>query len=314
MQAMSSQFDTKQHRAKGGTPSVTVVVPTRDRPEYLRHTLAAVLNQRLDIGTYEVIVVDDTDSANRSNSPAASVVDELSGQINVSLRAIVPNGSGLNAARNTGIEAAGASLVVLTDDDVEPPPGWLEAVVAGSARYPDYEAFTGPIEPRLEGFRLPVCSPTESPVTSFDLGPDDCDTATAWGANLALRRSAYSRIGRFREDISGGGDEEEWERRLLAQGGRIRYLQDARLVHRRSAEDSKLRNLLRASYNRGKNMRIFDERFGRPPTRTQELLTACACLGHALRKRCAFGLTMAAHSFGRRRQASQSRRKRATDR
>ena len=62
-----------------------------------------------------------------------------------------------------------------------------------------------------------------------------------WGANFAVRRSAVERIGDFDETLDRGhGDEEEWLMRLRAAGGRIVYLADAGLDHRRSAGDSGL--------------------------------------------------------------------------
>ena len=62
-----------------------------------------------------------------------------------------------------------------------------------------------------------------------------------WGANFAVRRSAVERIGEFDESLDRAhGDEEEWLLRLRAAGGRIVYLADAGLDHRRSADDSGL--------------------------------------------------------------------------
>ena len=51
---------------------------------------------------------------------------------------------------------------------------------------------------------------------------------------MAIRRRAFERVGRFDEAITGRGDEEEWERRYMAAGGRIRYLAAAGLDHRRT--------------------------------------------------------------------------------
>ena len=47
---------------------------------------------------------------------------------------------------------------------------------------------------------------------------------SGWGANMALRRRAIDRAGRFDEGWHGPGDEEEWERRYTAAGGVVRYL------------------------------------------------------------------------------------------
>jgi hypothetical protein len=59
---------------------------------------------------------------------------------------------------------------------------------------------------------------------------------------------------------------------------------------------------------RGTAARRFDARRGRAPSLGVELTTLAGCLGHVLRRRCPAGLTMAAHSAGRLRQAVRERR------
>ena len=104
---------------------------------------------------------------------------------------------GLNAARNTAIEAAaGRPRRASLDDDVEVWPGWLGALLAGARASPEHDAFGGPIRARLEGTNLHACGREPLPVT--DARPrrrDDRDAEFVWGANLALRRSA-ARAGR----------------------------------------------------------------------------------------------------------------------
>ena len=87
-----------------------------------------------------------------------------------------------------------------------------------------------------------------------------------WGANFAVRRSAADRIGEFDESFDRGhGDEEEWLMRLRAAGGRIVYLADAGLDHRRAAGDSGLGSLARAAYHRGRGARSSDRHHGNAP-------------------------------------------------
>jgi glycosyltransferase involved in cell wall biosynthesis len=93
-------------------PSVSVVIPTRDRPALLRRTLEAVSAQRYD-GEIESIVV--FDQADVSMPP-------LENASHMTTRAISNTRSpGLGGARNTGILAAGGDLVAFCDDDDE----WL---------------------------------------------------------------------------------------------------------------------------------------------------------------------------------------------
>jgi hypothetical protein len=206
---------------------------------------------------------------------------------------------GLNAARNAGVAAAAAELVVLVDDDVEAPPGWLDALLAGAAAAPDHEVLGGPIRPRLEGAELRLCGREDPPITALDLGGEDRDADMVWGANMAVRRSAFERLGPFEEGETGTGDEEDWVRRYRRAGGRVRYVAAAGLDHRRAGSDARLPGLARAAYRRGRTARRYDERRGdvQPPTR--ELRTLAGCAWHTVRRRCANGVVMGAHAAGR---------------
>ena len=210
---------------------------------------------------------------------------------------------GINVARNTALEAATGELVCFLDDDVEVWPGWLEALLAAAREYEDYEAFGGPIRPRLEGGRLHTCGREPLPVTSLDLGPEDRDAEFAWGANLAVRRAAFERIGAFDPALGGAGDEEDWQRRLRAAGGRVRYVAAAGVDHRRAGEDARIRSLSRAAFHRGRAARRYDAFRGAAPPPAAELRTLAGCAWHIARRRCGNGIVLTALTAGRIREA-----------
>ena len=144
------------------------------------------------------------------------------------------------------------------------------------------------------------CGREDPPITTLDLGDQDVDAEMVWGANFALRRSAVERIGEFDESLDRAhGDEEDWLLRLRAAGGRIVYLAEAGLDHRRSADDSGLRKLARAAYHRGRGARSSDRRRGQAPGLARELRVLAGCGWHTLRRACPQGLIMGAHSTGR---------------
>ena len=205
-------------------PVASILFPTRDRSAYLAAALASVAGQAAARGA-EIVVVEDGAADPRTAQLAAE-----HGARHVALGA--PRG--LNVARNAAVEAARSDLLCFLDDDVAVWPGWLDALLAGAAAYPDHDVFGGPIRARLEGTDLHACGREPAPITTLDLGPEDRDADLVWGANLALRRSALARAGGFDPARSGPGDEEEWERRLRAAGGRIRYLAAAGVDHRRT--------------------------------------------------------------------------------
>ena len=269
-------------------PTVSVVVPTRNRAGYLEVALASLTAQdAAEAG--EVLVVDD------GSTDSTVEVTRRAGARHVSLE---PPG-GLNAARNKGVRESRGSLVAFVDDDVWAPPGWLRALAEGAARYPDADAFGGPIRARLEGPAPRACGREKAPITTLDLGAEDAEVTMVWGANFAIRREAFERHGAFDERLAGHGDEEEWLMALRARGGRIVYLAAAGLDHRRAGDDARLRSLARAAYHRGRAARRTDARRGTQPSTIRELRNVAGCGWHTLRRACPQGIVMGAHSVGR---------------
>jgi GT2 family glycosyltransferase len=125
---------------------------------------------------------------------------------------------------------------------------------------------------------------------------------------MAIRRSAFERVGYFQDELSGRGDEEEWLLRYRASGGRIRYLAEAGLDHRRNARDARLRALTRAAYSQGREARRHDVRAGKERPLRAELRILAGCLWHTARRRCAYGIVMGARTAGSLREALAGRR------
>lgn len=268
--------------------SATIIIPTRGRPHYLSVTLASIVSQARAAAA-QVVVVND------GHDPQTERVAEA---VNVHYLALgVPRGA--NAARNAGIAVATGELLVFVDDDIEAEPGWLDAYLRAAAELPDVSVFGGPIRARLEGTRRRMCGRESPPITHTELGNEDRDIAHAWSANLAIRRSAIETFGRFDEGYAQSGEEEEWEDRYVAAGGRIRYVAAAGVDHRRAGPDARLLALGRVALRRGYASRRYDETKAAAPSLAREVRTLVGCLWHGPRRRCWNGPLMAAHSVGR---------------
>ncbi len=270
-------------------PKVAIVVPTRRRPSYLDVALATIAAQAVERSA-EVLVIDD------GPDPRTRAVAERHGARYVAHERSL----GLNAARNTAIAATDAALLAFVDDDVAVRPGWLAALVGAADSLPEeVGVLTGPIAPRVEGRRFRACGREGGPITWLDEGPRDTDCEHAWGANMAIRRSALDRVGPFDATHELYGDEQEWQARWKAAGGRIRYIAAAALDHRRAGDDARLRSLCGAARARGRASRRQDIAKGTAPTVGSELRTLAGCALHGPRYRCLMGPVMTWHTLGR---------------
>jgi GT2 family glycosyltransferase len=278
-------------------PSASVLVPTRQRREYLAVALRSVAGQVEAHGAELLVVEDDP-----ADPATAALVAAAGGRY-------VAHGAprGLNAARNTAVAEARGELLCFLDDDVEVWAGWLGALLAAARACPAHEVLGGPIRARLEGTNLHTCGREPAPVTTLDLGPADRDADFVWGANLAVRRAALERIGGFDETLDLYGDEEDLQRRLRAAGGRVRYVAAAGVDHRRAGRDARIAGLARAAYHRGRHSRRYDGRKGALPSLPAELRTLAGCAAHTVRFRCGNGIVLSAHTAGRMHEALTAR-------
>lgn len=91
----------------GGSPRVSVIIPTYNRPEYLRQAVESVLAQTYV--DFEVIVVDDGSTDNTAEVMAT--FDDRR------VHYIFQQNAKLSAARNRGMKAARGEFIALLDDD-----------------------------------------------------------------------------------------------------------------------------------------------------------------------------------------------------
>jgi glycosyltransferase involved in cell wall biosynthesis len=144
------------------SPKVSVVVPTRDRPQLLRRAIRDIITQDYD-GDIEVVVVFDQSEPDRS-----LVRTDPHRQVRVIRNDRTP---GLAGGRNTGILASTGELISFCDDDDEWLPGKLAAQVLALAETDGPAIATCGIYVRREG-RTTVRLPDESRLTYDDFIDD----------------------------------------------------------------------------------------------------------------------------------------------
>lgn len=103
-------------------PTVSVIIPTYNRKESIRRTLASLSQQTLPVDRFEVIVVDDGSTDGTGTLAHDSFPFTL---------CYVPQpNQGEIVARNTGAERSCGDLLVFLDDDIEVHSRYLEALAS----------------------------------------------------------------------------------------------------------------------------------------------------------------------------------------
>lgn len=114
-----------------GSPDISVVIATYNRPDWLRLCLEGFAGQTLSPERFEVVVVDDC-----STVDIRPLIDEISRRIDLKyIRQ--PENRGLGAARNTGVRAARGQIVLFFDDDDRPSPRLLEEHLETHREHPE---------------------------------------------------------------------------------------------------------------------------------------------------------------------------------
>lgn len=186
-------------------PQVTVVVATYGRARLLPRLVGAVEAQT-GVGPVELVIVDDG-----SGDGTWPVLDQLAGQAAIAVVALrLDRNQGPARARNLGWRAARAPLVAFTDDDCVPQPGWLAALVAGSAEADIVQGVTRPDPAQIPGHG--AFSQTVR-VNGDEGWYETC--------NIAYRRELLERLGGFDERFGSA-----------SRGGRPPYGEDTDLAWR----------------------------------------------------------------------------------
>lgn len=232
------------------TPSITVIVCTRDRSSLLRGAIVAIL--RLDYPNFDVIIVDNGASTAETRD---MVRDEFS---DPRLALISEPAPGLSKARNAGLRRARGDIVAFTDDDVVVDEFWLRGIAAGFEQAPNVACVTGlvpagELRSPAQGYfdeRVSWSKIVAPKVFSMADPPADlptfpfCVGAFGTGANFALDRRTALALGAFDPALGvgtrtcGGEDIDMFTRVIL--GGHALVVQPSAIVwhrHRADLED-----------------------------------------------------------------------------
>ena len=207
---------------------VSVVVPTYNRVGTLRVVLPSLLDQSIGADQYEIVIAD-----SRSTDGTAAYVAELAGSATQRIRHIPGDFSGRAAARNAGIAAARAPLVLFTDADIIAARDLLAQHVGAQDAAGSRIAVVGcELQVKsLDDYRMQ----RDQPSTRRPLHPDT-RRSLSWlyflTGNASVRRDDLLAVGGFDEDFTGYGHEDlELGYRLAKAGVELRYNPNAINYH-----------------------------------------------------------------------------------
>ncbi len=211
-------------------PKISVIIPTRNRPQLLERCLEALAQTDYPADKKEVIVVSDND----------------------------PESSGPAARRNQGIKQAQGEILAFTDDDCRVGTNWLKNVAAafdspqiGAIGGPDYSTENDQLLTRCidysfnsllgtggirkgQGVRLAKYYPR-----SF---------------NMAVSRPALDKAGGYFREGLFPGEDIELSYRIKQAGFKLAYLADNGVYHKRRTTN---REFWRQIYQRGRSRIIL---------------------------------------------------------
>jgi glycosyltransferase involved in cell wall biosynthesis len=195
--------------------TVSVVVPTRNRPEHAEACARSVLAVN---GIKELLFVDQSDD-DATRRALATLANPL-------LRYVPTRTRGVTNGRNLGISMSDGDIVAYTDDDCRVKPDWIERTLAIFEADPEVAVVCGRVIVPKEIRHLGYAESFEPQERVWQrrfppLGRD-------WGitANFSVRRSVLERVGVFDPWLGAGaplrsGGEPDFLFRVLRAGYKV---------------------------------------------------------------------------------------------
>ena len=179
------------------SPSISVVVATRDRGELAASAVRSILACRPQARA--VWIVDQSRDGRTADALAGLAADG-------SVRYLRSDTKGLSRAHNLAIARTDTDLVAITDDDCEVPGDWLDQIGRGFALDPRVGVVFGAV---VAGEHDPAVGyvPAYSRDAPFlARSPRDKWRIEGMGACMAIRRSTWESLGGFDERLGPGAD------------------------------------------------------------------------------------------------------------
>jgi glycosyltransferase involved in cell wall biosynthesis len=179
-------------------PTVSVIIPTYNRRDFVREALASVMAQ--SVTEIEVVVVDDG-----SQDGTAAVVQEFA-----EVRYVWQPNRGVSAARNHGVTLSSGELIAFLDSDDLWQPRKLETQLSFFAHHP--EALICQTEELWLRNGIRVNPHHKHRKASGDIFARSLELCLVSPSAVMMRRALFERFGGFDENLPACEDYDLWLR------------------------------------------------------------------------------------------------------
>lgn len=247
------------------TRIVTVAIPTYNRADFLRQTLAGIVAQDFPRDHFEVLVID-----NNSTDHTRAVVAEFA-HAHPAPRYVREEKQGLDHARNRAIAEARGQVLLFGDDDILVRPDWIAQMTVpllADRGTRTIGAVGGEVIPVFPDGLPDWVREWHAPLAFRpDLGPLEA-RHSPMGANLAFPAWVFAQLGPFHTELDraagnyfSGGDS-EMVRRVRAAGLAVWFAPAAAVQHQMPAGRTTFRYASRHAFDSARS-RVID-RAGQP--------------------------------------------------
>jgi len=200
-------------------PRVTVLVAARNEEHNIENCLKSLAAQDYPADLHEIIIIDDN-STDRTVEIVEEFIDTLPG---FKLIRAEPTPTGFAPKKHAllaGIKASDGDIIITTDADCQPPPGWLRSI-AGCFK-PGVDAVVGhsPLQGSgLTGTLVHFDGFVNAVISAGTLGLGKASSSV--GRNFAYRRTTFDEVGGFGSNVTtASGDDDLLLQRIVKNNGK----------------------------------------------------------------------------------------------
>ena len=215
--------------------TLTVIIPTKNRCELIRELLNSLERVRGLTRIQPKIIVGDNASADST----AKMLETRKANFPTELLPLSVSSPGKSAVLNRAIRHSTGEVLAFLDDDVTVDPSWLEEIEAFFQRNPANCVGQGSIRTGLGKSSDPEIRrllQRYRTIPELEFSSDVGDLHSLNGANIAIRRTVFDRVGYFDERLgpgaSGTSEDVELAQRIRKADMKIAYMQRAIVYHR----------------------------------------------------------------------------------